>query len=139
MGDFLISMIGTIGEVAMVKEGDLDFYGQNMYLIRLNENLINSAYFLQFFDSPTMKNHFNSVKNNSGQGYLKANNIENIRVPLPSMAEQIRIAAILDKFEALTQSITEGLPREIELRGKQYEYYRDMLLGFSKAGVERLP
>ena len=54
-------MIGTIGEVARVKKTDLDFYGQNMYLIRLNEELINSDYFLHFFDSPRMKNHFNSV------------------------------------------------------------------------------
>ena len=131
-GDFLISMIGTIGEVARVKEDDLDFYGQNMYLIRLNPNLILSGYFLHFFDSPKMKRHFNGVKNNSGQGYLKANNIENIRVPIPPLAEQARIVAILDKFDTLTHSISEGLPREIELRQKQYEYYRDLLLNFPK-------
>ncbi len=39
---------------------------------------------------------------------------------------------ILDKFDALTHSITEGLPKEIELRQKQYEYYRDLLLSFPK-------
>jgi len=130
-GDFLISMIGTIGEIARVKKTDLDFYGQNMYLIRLDESLLHSGYFLHFFDSPKMKSHFNAVKNNSGQGYLKANNIDCISVPVPSLSEQKRIAAILDKFDALTNSITEGLPREIELRQKQYEYYRDLLLSFS--------
>lgn len=41
--------------------------------------------------------------------------------------------AILDKFDALTASITEGLPREIELRQKQYAYYRDLLLSFPQA------
>ncbi|WP_309247288.1 hypothetical protein [Shewanella sp. VB17] len=51
------------------------------------------------------------------------------------MAEQERIATILDKFDAFTNSIREGLPREIELRQKQYEYYRDLLLSFSKADV----
>lgn len=45
-------------------------------------------------------------------------------------AEQARIAFILDKFETLTNSISEGLPREIALRQKQYEYYRDLLLSF---------
>ena len=49
---------------------------------------------------------------------------------LPSLEEQRRIVAILDKFDTLTSSITDGLPREIELRQKQYEYYRDMLLSF---------
>ena len=58
-------------------------------------------------------------------------------VPIPlasnakkSLAEQNRIVTILDKFDALTNSITEGLPREIELRQKQYNYYRDQLLSF---------
>ncbi len=46
-------------------------------------------------------------------------------IPIPSLAEQERIVDILDKFDALTSSITEGLPREIELRQKQYEYYRN--------------
>ena len=44
----------------------------------------------------------------------------------------LRIVAILDKFDALTNSLTEGLPREIELRQKQYAHYRDMLLSFPK-------
>lgn len=55
-----------------------------------------------------------------------------IRIPVPSIEEQARIVAILDKFDALTNSITEGLPREIELRQKQYAYYRDLLLSFPK-------
>lgn len=60
-------------------------------------------------------------------------------VPIPfasdrekSLSEQKRIVTILDKFDTLTSSITEGLPREIELRQKQYEYYRDLLLSFPK-------
>lgn len=60
-------------------------------------------------------------------------------VPIPfasnrekSLSEQERIVTILDKFDTLTSSITEGLPREIELRQKQYEYYRDLLLSFPK-------
>ncbi|MEV9000508.1 restriction endonuclease subunit S [Klebsiella pneumoniae] len=131
-GDFLISMIGTIGEIARVKCLDPDFYGQNMYLIRLNEELLHPRYFLHFFDSPRMKLYFKSVKNNSGQGYLKANNIDGLSIPLPSIDEQQKIAFILDKFDTLTNSINEGLPREIELRQKQYEYYRDLLFSFPK-------
>ncbi|MDN0020293.1 restriction endonuclease subunit S [Providencia stuartii] len=53
--------------------------------------------------------------------------------PKKSLAEQSRVVAILDKFDALTNSITEGLPREIDLRQKQYEYYRDLLLNFPKS------
>ena len=53
-------------------------------------------------------------------------------IPVPSPQDQSRIVAILDKFDALTNSITEGLPREIELRQKQYAHYRDVLLSFPK-------
>ena len=74
---------------------------------------------------------------------LSANNLGKLTIPIPypdnpekSLEEQTRIVAILDKFDTLTNSITEGLPREIELRQKQYEYYRDLLLSFPKAGAE---
>ena len=53
-------------------------------------------------------------------------------VPIPSLDEQARILAILDKFDTLTTSLSEGLPREIDLRQQQYEHYRDLLLSFPK-------
>lgn len=57
-------------------------------------------------------------------------------IPVPLLEEQARIVAILDKFDTLTTSVTEGLPREIELRQKQYEYYRNLLLSFPKSEDE---
>jgi type I restriction enzyme S subunit len=70
---------------------------------------------------------------------LLMNGMSKVRIPVPyptdrekSLAEQARIVSILDNFDALTHSITEGLPKEIELRQKQYEYYRDLLLSFPK-------
>ena len=58
--------------------------------------------------------------------------LEKLPIPIPPLSEQERIVAILDKFDALTSSLTEGLPREIELRQKQYEYYRNRLLSFPR-------
>jgi type I restriction enzyme S subunit len=73
------------------------------------------------------------------RGDLNSSIIKGFKLPIPyaddpekSLAEQARIVAILDKFDVLTNSITEGLHREIELRQKQYEYYRDLLLSFPK-------
>jgi len=71
----------------------------------------------------------------AAQPKLNKKNLENISVPNPSLKEKERIVTILDKFDALTTSISEGLPREIELRQKQYEYYRDLLLSFSKSNI----
>jgi type I restriction enzyme S subunit len=58
--------------------------------------------------------------------------LERFPIPIPRPQEQACIVASLDKFDALTSSIIEGLLREIELRRKQYEYYRDLLLSFPK-------
>lgn len=57
--------------------------------------------------------------------------LENIKIPLPSLSEQKRIVSILDKFDALVNDISIGLPAEIEARQKQYEYYREKLLQFT--------
>jgi len=62
---------------------------------------------------------------------VSATDLAKIKIPIPPLAEQQRIVSILDKFEALTTSISEGLPKEIELRRKQYEYYRNQLLSFA--------
>ena len=72
----------------------------------------------------------------AAQPKLNKKNLESIPIPNPSLEEKEKIVAILDKFDALTNSLTEGLPREIELRQKQYEFYRDLLLSFSKLDSE---
>ena len=61
---------------------------------------------------------------------VSAKDLAKIIIPLPPLSEQRRIVEILDRFDTLTNSISEGLPREIALRRKQYEYYRDALLRF---------
>ena len=61
---------------------------------------------------------------------VSAKDLAKIIIPLPPLSEQRRIVDILDRFDTLTNSISEGLPREIALRRKQYEYYRDALLRF---------
>ena len=68
----------------------------------------------------------------AAQPKLNKKNLESIRIPNPSPEDNERIVSILDKFDALTNSINEGLPREIELRQKQYEHYRDLLFSFPK-------
>lgn len=129
--DLLITMIGTIGEAAFVGEST-QFYGQNMYLVRLDQNMINRKFFYYFITSDRIKNCLVTKKNTSSQGYIKACNIENLKIPFPPIEEQNRIVSILDRFDGLCNDPISGLPAEIEARRKQYEYYRDKLLMFKK-------
>lgn len=81
----------------------------------------------------------NQIKKHIRTGKISAINekgLSKAKIPVPSIEEQERIVAILDKFDTLTTSKTEGLPAEIEMRQKQYEYYRDMLLTFPKDKIE---
>lgn len=65
---------------------------------------------------------------------VSGKNLETIEIPLPSLEEQQRIVDILDRFDALTSSLSEGLPAELAARRSQYEYYRDQLLTFPRRG-----
>ena len=65
--------------------------------------------------------------------YITLPMLQNFEVPVPSLDEQARIVAVLDRFDTLYNDLTSGLSTEIEARKKQYEYYRDKLLTFKEA------
>jgi len=65
--------------------------------------------------------------------YIVLSTLQDFPIPIPPLSEQERIVAILDRFDALCNDLTSGLPAEIEARRKQYEYYRDKLLTFREA------
>ena len=68
--------------------------------------------------------------------YIIFYNVKKFKIPVPSLQTQQKVDEILDKFDTLVNSITDGLPREIELRRKQYEYYREKLLNFTELKKE---
>ncbi|WP_188723804.1 restriction endonuclease subunit S [Franconibacter daqui] len=76
--------------------------------------------------------NLNQYASKSAQPGLAVGKLQELKLLVPSIERQKYIAKMLDKFDTLTGSITEGLPREIELRQKQYEYYRDLLFSFPK-------
>lgn len=67
------------------------------------------------------------------QTHLKKDWILDIKIPVPSRADQERIVSILDSFDALVNGLSVGLPAELKARRQQYEYYRDKLLTFDEA------
>ena len=69
------------------------------------------------------------------QPKLNQKNLNKIEIPLPSKERQKYIVNILDRFDAICNDLSSGLPAEIEARKKQYEYYRDKLLTFKEVAA----
>lgn len=101
-------------------------------------NKTSSGYVEYLLQSTKAKLEEKGKEKSSAQSNINLATFEQLKLPFPSLAEQARIVAILDKFETITNSTVEGLPREIDLRQKQYEYYRDLLLSFSKTNVQEV-
>ena len=75
------------------------------------------------------------LKKEGGTPALNASDLGSILIPIPPLSVQQRIVSILDKFEALVNDLSEGLPAEIAAVQEQYEYYRNKLLSFPKLAV----
>ena len=61
--------------------------------------------------------------------------LSRVEIPAPSNGTQRKVADILDRFDTLTKSLTDGIPAEIEARRAQYGYYRDRLLDFPRKAI----
>jgi type I restriction enzyme S subunit len=122
----LIPRKGTITNIFYVEE---PFWNvDTIFYTIINENMIIPKYFYYFMSNFDLTN----LSTDSTRPSLTQTILNKIKIPIPSLEEQQKIVNILDKFDTLTNSISEGLPKEIELRTKQYEYYRDLLLTFPK-------
>jgi type I restriction enzyme S subunit len=122
----------------MIYEGDGPaIFAGFLIKLDLDSEVINPKFYWHFAQSNFFWDQANALVSGGGQPQFNANALKRLKVVLPypdnperSLLEQARVVSILDKFDAITASISEGLPREIELRQKQYEHYRDLLLSF---------
>jgi type I restriction enzyme, S subunit len=132
--DILFAIAGaTIGKCSVVEQSILPANtNQALAIVRLGEG-INVKFVFYCMQTAAMKDYIAKYNKASAQPNLNLQQISDFRIPFPPLPEQNRIVSLLDKFDTLTTSISEGLPREITLRQKQYEYYRDLLLTFPKS------
>lgn len=105
-------------------------------ILRANTDVVLPKWIYFWITSNRFKNYVEENQSGSAYPAISDFKVKEFRIPMPSIEEQERIVSILDKFDTLTTSISEGLPKEIELRQKQYEYYRDMLLTFPKDNIK---
>ncbi|GFO75743.1 type I restriction enzyme, S subunit [Bathymodiolus platifrons methanotrophic gill symbiont] len=125
------TFIISAGAAGKIGYSNYDFWAADDVYFFLTPDNIESKFLYYFL--LTQQNKISSQVRWASIPRLSKKVVERLQISIPPLAEQTRIVSILDKFDALTNSISEGLPREIKLRQQQYEYYRDLLLSFPKS------
>lgn len=139
-GDILFSHINSLpylGNVAYYTEnlGKL-YHGMNLLCFRAKKELVIPKYLYYVLKSNNIRKLVNRyAKQSCNQYSLTTSDIKSWTIPLPSLEQQEDIVSVLDRFDAICNDLTSGLPAEIAARQKQYEYYRDKLLTFKELEI----
>lgn len=110
--------VAWLGDEDIAVSNDACFYDHTM----------NPKYIAYYFQTELFQSQKRKFITGTKVRRVNAKDLAKIKIPLPPLSVQREIVEILDKFDTLCNSISEGLPKEIELRRKQYEYYRNQLL-----------
>ena len=128
-----ITVAGSGAYAGFVMFWDEPIFVSDAFSIKTDEEVVLPRYVFHFLLNK-QSSIFN-LKRGAGVPHVYAKDLAAFSIPIPPLSEQRRTVDILDRFDTLTNSISEGLPKEIALRRKQYEYYRDALLNFPRAEV----
>lgn len=131
--DIVIAMDGSLvgKSYAQVKSNHLpSLLVQRVTRVRVTK--ANAHYIYHYISSGAFTRYVEKKKTGGAVPHISLKDIANFKIPLPSENMQKEIADSLDRFDALCNDLTSGLPAEIAARQKQYEYYRDKLLTFKK-------
>ena len=127
----ILATTATIGEHALIIADSLaNQQFTNLSIRKSLENELSVKYVYYYFF--VIDEWCKANTNVSNFASVDMSKFYNLLIPIPSLAEQNRIVAILDRFDTLTNDLTSGLPAEMEKRRQQYEFYRDKLLTFKR-------
>ena len=133
-GDLFMTRIGDIGTCAIIDSNEDLAYYVTLSLLRPNKKVLNSRFLKHMIESKYGKKELNKrILHTANPIKINLGDIPKIKLHLPPLPVQEYIVSILDKFDILVNDIKSGLPKEIEERKKQYEYYRERLLSFKKS------
>ena len=108
---------------------------QRAYRVHITSDSVLPKYFFYYFKNSFLT-YISKASFHSSVTSIRRPMMINFPVPVPPLEVQQRIVDILDRFDTLCNDISSGLPAEIEMRQKQYEYYRDKLLTFKELKKE---
>ena len=133
--DVFMTRIGDIGTCAVVDRDDDLAYYVSLALLRPNRERLNSSYLKYFIGSTHGRRELNKlILHNATPIKINKGDIGKIKIAIPSLEIQSRIVKVLDNFDTVCNDLNIGLPKEIELRQKQYEFFREKLLTFVAEG-----
>ena len=131
--DVFMTRIGDIGTCAIVENDDDLAYYVTLTLIRPSNDIVLSKFLKYLIESSQGKKELSKrILHNATPIKINLGEIGKLQFFIPSIPVQEHIVSILDKFDSIVNDISKGLPKEIELRQKQYEYYREKLLSFDR-------
>ena len=131
--DILFTYVGTIGEVGLIEENNKYYLAPNVALIRVDNKKIHPKYMIRLLQSNDFRSkEIDKRLKSSSMKNLTMENIREFNIAVPPLHVQQHVVSILDKFDTLVNDIKEGLPKEIEQRQQQYEYWRECLLNFPR-------
>ena len=128
----LIAGNANVGDVKHYV-GKFEAYQRTYVLTRFDRRVC--VRYLFHLVSNGLQEYLSGRSNSAAMTYILLGTLKAFPVPVPTLADQERIVAILDEFDALVNDISVGLPAELAARRKQYEYYRDKLLTFTPLGA----
>lgn len=132
----LMSINGTIGKVSYYNNEKIMLGKSVAYFNIKDKNRLSKKYLYYLLQSPNSIKYYQDSLTGSTILNLGLKSLREFEVQIPSIDEQNRVANILERFDKLINDITVGIPAEIELRRKQYEYYRNKLLSFEELYYE---
>lgn len=128
---FMVKSGSTTGKVGYVDTDERFNIWSPIAALRVNDNN-SSRYLFHLLQSTSVQNMVKSKASHGSQPNLGMRVLEQFEVTMPPLDVQIKIAEVLDNFDAICSDLNIGLPAEIEARQKQYEFYRDKLLSFKQ-------
>lgn len=131
VNDIIYCLRGSIGKNALVDNISEGTVASSLCVIRAKEQILPKFMYYILNSNIELKQRLIS-NNGAAQPNLSAKSVSNYQIPLPNLEKQKEIVEKLDVFSEITSDLEKGLPKEIELRTKQYEYYRDKLLNFKR-------
>lgn len=119
-GDVLMSASGTIGRTVVFDGKPSYFQDSNIVWVDNDEKKVLNSYLKYYYQIVKWETQGGTIKR------LYNSLLASTEIIYPSLEKQQEIVDKLDTFETLISNIKQ----EIELRQKQYEYYREKLLTF---------